>query len=157
MHCNVAIQIHLPPTSLYAQKTCPTTVDHEFRNQPIQVSWPMRFTFRASSLILSHPPATGILTCQMSPFDLENLTVPVPSQGKRRGPFSTQNLQATLDRHSNLTGLFIHFQMDIFCQLYSLTTCHFIFVLYATHMSWDDLFFTSSPPLPKSSIQATTF
>jgi hypothetical protein len=65
--------------------------------------------------VLSHPTAMGILTCQISPFDLAHLMVQVPSQDKRREPFSTQNLQATLDRHSSLTGQFIHFQMDILC------------------------------------------
>jgi hypothetical protein len=60
--------------------------------------------------------AMGILTCQMSPFDLVHLRVQVLSQGKWCKPFLTQNLQATLDRHSSLTGQFILFQMDIFRQ-----------------------------------------
>ncbi len=89
-------------------------------------------------------------------FDLENSTVLIPRQGKWHGPFSTLNLQATLGRHSNSTGLFIRSLTDIFRHQCSLTTCCFTFVLHATHMNWDDIFFKNLPPLPKSSIWATT-
>jgi hypothetical protein len=108
------------------------------------------------TLKLFHLSAVGILICQMFPFDLENSTVLIPRQGKWHEPFSTLNSQATLGRHSNLTGPFIHSLTDIFCHQCSLTTCRFKFVLHATHMSRDDLFFKNLPPLPKSSIRATT-
>jgi len=93
----------------------------------------------------------------MSPFDLENSTVLIPRQGKRHEPFSTLNSQATLDRHINLTGPFTCSLTDIFHHQCSLTTCHFKFVLHATHMSRDDIFFKNLPPLQKSSIRATIF
>jgi hypothetical protein len=92
----------------------------------------------------------------MSPFVLENSTVLIHRQGKRHEPFSTLNSQATLGRHSNLTGPFIHSLTDIFLHQCSLTTCRFKFVLHATHMSRDDLFFKNLPPLPKSSIRERT-
>ena len=91
----------------------------------------------------------------MFPFDLGNSTVLIPRHGKRHEPFSTQNSQATLGRHSNLTGPFIRSLTGIFRHQYSLTTCRFKFVLHATHMSRDDLFFKNLPPLQKSSIRAT--
>ena len=87
---------------------------------------------------------------------LDNSTVLIHRHGTRHVPFSTLNSQATLGRHSNLTGPFIHSLTDIFCHQCSLTTCRFTFVLHATHMSRDDLFFKNLPPLPKSSIWAMT-
>ena len=98
----------------------------------------------------------GTPICRLYQLNLVNLTVHIPRQGRRRVPFSTRNSQATLNRHNNLTGPFIRSPMDIFHQQYSLTACHFIFVLHATRMSWDDLSFTNSPPQPKFSIRATT-
>ena len=91
----------------------------------------------------------------MFPFDLGNSTVLIPCHGKRHEPFSAENSQATLGRHSNLTGPFIRSLTGIFRHQYSLTTCRFKFVLHATHMSRGDLFFKNLPPLPKSSIRAT--
>ncbi len=90
----------------------------------------------------------------MSPFNLENSTVLIPRHGKWHEPFSTLNSQATLGRRNNLTGPFIRSLTDIFCHQCSLTTCRIKFVLHATHMSRDDLFFKNLPPLPKSSIRA---
>ncbi len=156
MHLHVAIRTHLPPTFQCAPRTCLTTADHEFRNQQDRLFQPTCFTSRVSSLILFHPSAVGILTCRMFPFYLANSTVLIPHQGRWREPFSTPNSQATLGRHNNLTGQFICSLMDIFCHQYSLTTCRFIFVLHATHMSQDDLFFKNLLPMPKSSIQKTT-
>ena len=74
--------------------------------------------------------------------------------GKRQEPFSTPNSQATLGRHSNLTGPFIRSLTDIFRHQCSLTTCRFKFVLHATHMSRGDLFFKNLPPLQRYSILA---
>ncbi len=86
---------------------------------------------------------------------LDNSTVLIHRHGKRHVPFSTPNSQATLGRHSNLTGPFIRSLTDIFRHQFSLTTCCFKFVLHATHMGGGDLFFKNLLPLQKSSIRAT--
>ena len=116
----------------------------------------MHFIFRVLSAILYHPSAAGILTYQTFPFTLGNLMVHVLGHGRRHEPFSTRNLQAMPFKHSGLTGQFIPFQTNTFCQQFCLTTCRSIFVLQAIHMSRDELFSKSLPPLPKFSIRVTT-
>ena len=146
MRSNVATRTHLLPTYGCAQRTCLTSADQEFRNQPMRLFQPMRSTSKVSSLKFSPHAAMGTPICRLYQLNLVNLTVHIPRRGRRRVPFSTRNSQATLNRHNNLTGPFIHSPMDIFHQQYSLTACRFIFVLHATGMSWDNLSFTNSPP-----------